>query len=49
MKEINKQSNLLINYTEKTLQGNVIDKTEFESLCNILTKFVDENKNESVL
>ena len=33
----------------KSLQDNVIDKTEYESLCNIFTKHVDENKNESFL
>ena len=33
----------------KALQDNVIDKTEYESLCNIFTKYVDENKNESFL
>ena len=33
----------------KSLQDNVIDKTEYESLCNIFTKYVDENKNESFL
>ena len=31
----------------KSLQDNVIDKTENDSLCNIFTKYVDENKNES--
>ena len=31
----------------KTLLDNVIDKTEYESLCNIFTKDVDANKNES--
>ena len=31
----------------KSLQDNVIDKNEYESLCNIFTKLVDENKNES--
>ena len=31
----------------KALQDNVIDKNEYESLCNIFTKYVDENKNES--
>ena len=31
----------------KSLQDNVIDKTEYESLCNIFTKYVDLNKNES--
>ena len=30
----------------KTLQDNLIDKYEYESLCNIFTKYV-ENKNES--
>ena len=33
----------------KSLQDNVIDKTEYESLCNIFTKYVDENKKESFL
>ena len=33
----------------KSLQDNVIDKSENESLCNIFTKYVDENKNESFL
>ena len=33
----------------KSLQDNVIDKTEYESLCNIFTKYVNENKNESFL
>ena len=33
----------------KSLQDNVIDKTEYQSLCNIFTKYVDENKNESFL
>ena len=33
----------------KTLQDNVIDKNEYESLCKIFTKFVDENKNDSSL
>ena len=31
----------------KSLQDNVIDKHEYESLCNIFTKNVVENKNES--
>ena len=31
----------------KSLQDNVMDKNEYESLCNIFTKYVDENKNES--
>ena len=33
----------------KSLQDNVIDKTEYESLCNTFTKYIDENKNESFL
>ena len=33
----------------KSIQDNVIDKTENESLCNSFTKYVDENKNESLL
>ena len=33
----------------KSLQDNVIDKTEYESLCNIFSKYIDENKNESFL
>ena len=33
----------------KSLQDKVIDKTEYESLCNIFTKYVDENKKESFL
>ena len=34
---------------KKSLQDNVIDKNEYESLCNIFTKYVDETKNESFL
>ena len=33
----------------KTLQDNVIDKNEYDSLCNILTKSIEENQNESFL
>ena len=33
----------------KSLQDNLIDKTEYECLCKIFTKFVDQNKNESFL
>ena len=33
----------------KSLQDNIKDKTEYDSLCNIFTKCVDENKNESFL
>ena len=31
----------------KSLQDNVIDESEYDSLCKIFTKYVDENKNES--
>ena len=33
----------------KTLQDNVNDKNENESLCNFFTEYVDEMKNESFL
>ena len=33
----------------KSLQDNIIDKTEYDSLCNVFTKNVDENKSESFL
>ena len=33
----------------KSLQDNVIDKNEYESLCNIFTKYVNENKDGSFL
>ena len=33
----------------KILQDNVIDKTEYDSLCNIFTKYIDEKKNEYFL
>ena len=33
----------------KSLQDNVIDKSEYGNLCNIFTRYVDENKNESFL
>ena len=33
----------------KSLQDKVIDKNENESLCNIIIKYNDENKNESFL
>ena len=31
----------------KSSRDNVIDKNEYEPLCNIFTKYVDETKNES--
>ena len=33
----------------KSLQDNIIDKIEYESLCNLFTRYVDETKNESFL
>ena len=33
----------------KSLQDKTIDKSEYENLCNIFTKYVDENKNGSFL
>ena len=30
----------------KSLQDELIDKTEYESICNVFTKFIDETKNE---
>ena len=33
----------------RSLQDNVIDKNEYESLCNIFSKYVDENKKGSFL
>ena len=37
------------NLYRKSLQDIINDKTEYESLCNIFTKYVDESKNESFL
>ena len=34
------------NLYRKSLQDNVFDETEYESLCNVFTKYVDENRNE---
>ena len=33
----------------KSLQDIIIDKTEYDRLCNIFTRYVDENKNKSFL
>ena len=33
----------------RSLQDNVIDKNEYDSLCNVFTENVDGNKNESFL
>ena len=31
---------------EKSLQDNLIDKSEYESLCNTFTKFLHQTNNE---
>ena len=36
-------------FYRESLQDKVIDKSEYESLCNHFTKFLDETKNESFL
>ena len=33
----------------KSLQDLLIDKSEYERLCNIFSKYADETKNESFL
>ena len=33
----------------KSLQDNIIDKTDYDGLCNNFTKYIDENRNESFL
>ena len=37
------------NLWRKSLQDNVIGKNEYESLCYIFTRYVDEMKNELFL
>ena len=32
-------------WDKKSLQGNVIDKNEYESLCKFFTKYLEEIKN----
>ena len=36
-------------FYRKSSQDNLIDKTEYESLCNIFTEYLEETKNESYL
>ena len=43
MKKINKLLNLSINSTKNLYK--IIDKNEYEFLCNIFTKFLDVTKN----
>ena len=33
--------------SRKSLQDNLIDKSEYQSLCNIFADFLDETKTES--
>ena len=33
----------------KCLQDNIIDKVEYESLCNVFNKYIEEKKDESFL
>ena len=33
----------------ESLNDNLIDKTEYERICNIFTNYVDETKNETFL
>ena len=35
------------NFYRKSLQDNLIDKNEYESLCNNFTEYLDETKNYS--
>ena len=35
--------------SRKSLQDNVIDKTEYESLCNVFIRYIDENKSGAFL
>ena len=39
--------NLFDKLYRKSLQDKVIDEKDYESLCKIFTKYVDENKNKS--
>ena len=34
-------------FCRKSLQDNLINKSDYESLCNHFTKFLQETKNES--
>ena len=49
MKKHNKLLNLLINCKKKSLQGNLFDKNEYESLCNVITKYLVDAKIETFL
>ena len=48
-KQYEKDQQTIISFDKlyrKSLQGNIIDKSEFESFCNIFSKYLDEPKNE---
>ena len=49
MKMTNELLNCSINFLKKSFQDIVIDKNEYQSLCNIFTKYVDETKIESFI
>ena len=36
-------------FYKKSSQDNVIDRSDYQSLCNVFTKYVDEFKKESLL
>ena len=47
MKKINKLLNLLINYVENLYKLKILDRKEYENLCNIFPRTLDETKNET--
>ena len=49
MKKIDKQLNLLIKLYRKSSPDNLIDKNDYESLCDIFTKYLEGTKNEFFL
>ena len=51
-KQYEKHQHTIISYDKlykKSFQDNVTDKNEYQYVCNISTKYVDETKNESFL
>ena len=42
MKETNKLVKLLKNFSKESLQDKLIDKSEYDSSCNVFTRYVDE-------
>ena len=49
MTKTNKLSHFFDKLYRNSIQDNVIEKDEYESLCNIFTGYVDETRNESFL